>query len=93
MLKRTDRVNGGELNQQELEASLAELCASKAEEFRLLGYESVTPRDIWDCISDRYRGAPPPLYQLVNDILSLKPNQWMNWMTMGALRGTISWDK
>lgn len=66
------------------------LCNSKAEEFRMLGYEHVTGRDIWDCISDRYlKTGNPALHKIVNDILSLKTTQFMNWMTLSVYRGPL----
>lgn len=60
---------------------IEELCRSKAKEFRMLGYE-VEGEDIWKCVSSRYKKELPPLYQLVNDILSLKSNKYMNWAMM-----------
>ena len=66
-----------------LNRDIEKLCISKAEEFRLLGYENVTGKEIWDCVSANYKdGAIPPLHRLVNDILSLKANRFMNWMTL-----------
>jgi hypothetical protein len=72
----------------DLNAMIESLCTSKAQEFRLLGYEHVTGRDVWDCISDRYlKTGNPALHQVVNDILSLKTTQFMNWMTLSVYRG------
>jgi hypothetical protein len=67
----------------ELNAMIEAVCNSKAEEFHMLGYESVTGRDIWDCVSSKYKETPP-LHRVVNDILSLKPTQLMNWMTLSV---------
>jgi hypothetical protein len=65
-----------------------ELCGSKAKEFRMLGYEHVTGEDIWSCISHKYaKTGVPPVHRLVNDILSLKVTQFMNWITMQAYKG------
>lgn len=64
------------------------LCESKAEEFRMLGYEQVQSRDIWECVSDKYhKHGMPPLHRIVNDILSLKVTQFMNWNTMNIYKG------
>jgi len=69
---------------EEIEA----MCRSKAEEFRLLGYEYVTSKDIWDCISRNYdKDGMPPLHKLVNDIYSLKANSYMTYLTIAAYRG------
>lgn len=70
------------LTEEQLNKVVEELCISKAEEFTMLGYENVTGKDIWECISDRYKKGMPLLHQVVNDILSLKTTQYMNWMTM-----------
>ncbi len=78
-----------EMGEQEFNEAIESLCRSKAEEFRLLGYEQVTGPDIWDCVSQKYeKNGIPPLYQLVNDILSLKTTQFMNFMTISAYRGS-----
>jgi len=76
------------MTEEELNAMIEELCESKADEFRLLGYENVTGRDIWECVSVNYReNGQPPLHRVVNDILSLKVTQYMNYVTLGAYRG------
>jgi hypothetical protein len=70
------------LSEEQLNKVVEQLCISKAEEFLMLGYENVTGKEIWECISDRYKKGMPLLHQVVNDILSLKTTQFMNWMTM-----------
>jgi hypothetical protein len=76
------------LSEVELNEVIENLCMSKVEEFKLLGYDYVTGKEIWDCVSDRYRkSGMPALHQIVNDILSLKSTQFMNWMTMSAFKG------
>ncbi|WP_338042382.1 post-transcriptional regulator [Paenibacillus alba] len=72
----------------ELNEIIESLCLSKVEEFVLLGYEHVSGKDIWDCVSDKYRKTGvPSLHQIVNDILSLKSTQFMNWMTISMYKG------
>jgi len=71
------------LDEQDLNAVIEEICNSKADEFRMLGYESVTGRDVWDCVSAKYKELPP-LHRLVNDIMSLRATGLMNWMTLSA---------
>jgi hypothetical protein len=79
-----DEIPGGE----ELNGIIEGLCNSKAGEFRMLGYEQVTGQDIWNCVSDKYhKTGTPALHKIVNDILSLKTTQFMNWMTMRVYRG------
>ncbi|MDU0203467.1 post-transcriptional regulator [Paenibacillus sp. MAH-36] len=76
------------LSDFELSELIENLCLSKVEEFVLLGYEHVTGKEIWDCVSDKYRKTGvPSLHQIVNDILSLKSTQFMNWLTISMYRG------
>ncbi|SEF42352.1 post-transcriptional regulator [Paenibacillus sp. UNC499MF] len=75
------------LTDRELNEMIEGLCLSKAEEFQMIGYEHVTGEEIWECINDRYKKKGlPPLHQVVNDILSLKPNQFMNYLTLSMYR-------
>jgi len=77
------------MDERELNEAIETLCRSKAEEFHLLGYEHVTAKEIWQCVSDRYKtGEDPPLYRIVNDILSLKVTGFMNYLTLSAFKGT-----
>ncbi len=75
-----------DLFDRELTRQVEELCLSKAEEFKLIGYD-VSPENIWLCVSERYKKEIPPLYQVVNDILSLKINKFMNWLMKEAWQG------
>ncbi|MNO56767.1 Post-transcriptional regulator ComN [compost metagenome] len=78
-----------EFTEKHLNEAIESLCRSKAEEFQLIGYEHVTEADIWACVSQKYdKEGFPPLHQLVNDILSLKATQFMNFMTISAFRGS-----
>jgi Post-transcriptional regulator len=75
------------LSEMELNEVIENICNSKAEEFRMLGYEHVTGREVWECVSDKYhKTGVPPLHKVVNDILSLKVTQFMNWMTMSIYK-------
>ena len=38
-----------EYNEEELNKIIENLCWSKSEEFKKLGYEALTGKDIWDC--------------------------------------------
>ncbi len=67
---------------------IEELCMSKAEEFRLLGYEHVTGVEVWHCVSEAYaKSGTPKLHRIVNDILTLKVTKFMNQMTLNAYKG------
>lgn len=75
------------MSDEELSEVIEDICRSKAEEFRMLGYEQVTGKDVWECVSDKYRKTGiPSLHRIVNDILSLKATQFMNWMTMSIYK-------
>ncbi|MBE1443437.1 post-transcriptional regulator [Paenibacillus sp. OAS669] len=75
------------LSDLELNEVIEDICNSKAEEFRMIGYEHVTGMEIWECVSDKYKKTgTPPLHKVVNDILSLKVTQFMNWMTMSIYK-------
>jgi len=79
---------GAALSDAELNRMIEELCESKAEELRMLGYKEVRGEDVWACVSEGYRkSGMPPLYQVVNDILSLKPGRFMNYITLSMYRG------
>lgn len=71
--------------EDELFMQVYNLCKSKSEEFALLGYENVSPKEIWECVSASYKEIPP-LHRLVNDILSLKTTKYMNWQMMNVYR-------
>jgi len=75
------------LDLEEYDRQLEAICESKAEEFHLMGYDHVTAKEIWQCVSDKYKKDVPPLHQVVNDILSLKVTKFMNWMTIYAYKG------
>lgn len=76
------------LDNRELEKLVESLCRSKADEFALLGYSAIQPKDVWECVQSKYRKTGMPrLHQLVNDIFSMKVTDYMNWMTMQAYRG------
>lgn len=74
------------LNEDELMQSIEELCNSKAEEFCFYGYENITGEQIWACVSESYRRGWPRLNRLVNDIMSLKANRFMNWLMISVYK-------
>lgn len=80
-------VSGQKWELGDMEEHIRQLCADKAEEFALYGYENVTSEEIWQCVSASYSGTLPSLHRLVNDILSLKVTKFMNWMTLKAYKG------
>jgi hypothetical protein len=76
------------LNSEErLTEAIEQVCNSKAEEFRLLGYEQVTGAEVWECVSQKYK-VIPPLHRVINDVLTLKTNVFMNWLMIRAYTQT-----
>ncbi|WP_422660193.1 post-transcriptional regulator [Paenibacillus sp. EC2-1] len=77
------------MSDEDLIVTIEMICSSKAEEFRMVGYEYVTSDDVWRCVSSKYeKQGIPSLHQLVNDVLSLKATSLMNYMTISAYKGS-----
>lgn len=57
---------------------------SKVDELHILGYEQATVDLVWDCIVSQWKKKKSEvrLHEMVNAILSLKPAQYMNYLTM-----------
>ncbi|GIP39230.1 hypothetical protein J31TS4_25100 [Paenibacillus sp. J31TS4] len=73
---------------EELDVIIRNLCVIKKEEFAAFGYDHVEWEEIWHCVSSKYKKSGlPPLHKLVNDILTLKADQFMNWITLQAMKG------
>ncbi|WP_411346841.1 post-transcriptional regulator [Paenibacillus sp. WLX1005] len=81
-----------ELSNAELTELIESLCQSKIDEFKMLGYEQITSEELWDCLNSKYeKQGMPRLYALVNDILSMKPNQLMHYLTMSSYKEAEKW--
>jgi hypothetical protein len=64
---------------------------SKQEEFKLLGYDSVSEMDIWDYLVKKKwikEKADPKTSKIVQGILSLKVGEFMNFKAVEALKDT-----
>ncbi|MFC5629814.1 post-transcriptional regulator [Aliibacillus thermotolerans] len=61
---------------------------SKREEFALLGYTKATKEDIWNCVMEKLKKKEVSvrLHVLVNDILSLRLNEYMNKVTIDSYK-------
>jgi hypothetical protein len=61
---------------------------SKVEELHLLGYDRATEDEVWKCIlkKRRKKKEETQLHELINDILSLPPSAYMNWLTAESLK-------
>jgi hypothetical protein len=74
------------LSAEELSLMIEELCHMKAEEFSFLGYKNITGKEVWECVSSRYKKGMPPLHQIVSDILSLRVNAFMDWALLSMYK-------
>lgn len=62
---------------------------SKLDEFKLLGYDTVTEDELWECLEKtlwRKKEEDPMLFQLVEDILSLTINDYMNYIRIESFK-------
>lgn len=58
---------------------LLHLLREKVEEFTLLGYGTVSASDLWSYFQTRKKRRPKSLHELVNAILCLQPQTYMNF--------------
>jgi len=62
---------------------------SKIEEFELFGYDTVTEEELWAYLKNKKWkrvGEEMMLYSVVNDILTLKIGDFMNYVTVEAFK-------
>ena len=70
---------------------IKQLCQSKAEEFAMLGYDNITYKDVWDCVATGFKGSEKPAFhKVVNEILSLKINKYMNYVMINMYKNNGS---
>jgi hypothetical protein len=63
--------------------------ASKQAEFKMLGYEDVTQKELWEFLINKKWKRPKEdvcLYEIVADILAIQPGEYMNFMTVEAFK-------
>ncbi|TCN24590.1 post-transcriptional regulator [Mesobacillus foraminis] len=69
---------------------------SKQEELAMLGYEGVTEQEIWNFLTrKKWKKTKDDirLYEIVADILSVQPGEYMNFVTIEAFKiGSLSLD-
>lgn len=64
---------------------------SKIEELRLLGYGTIKEGQLWEYLTTKkWKRVKEDmkLYEIVDDILSLKPGEYMNFASVEALKLT-----
>ncbi len=62
---------------------------SKLEELEMLGYGAVTEKEVWDYLLNKKWKKPKEdahLFEIVADILAIKPGEFMNYATVEAFK-------
>ena len=61
---------------------------TKLDEFRILGYPTIKANDIWECLHAKRwkRSTNLALHIIVNDIISLKVGEIINYQTVEAFK-------
>ncbi|MFT4412766.1 post-transcriptional regulator [Fredinandcohnia humi] len=69
--------------------SVAPALKSKLEEFDLYGYDKVTEDELWNFLKNKTWkkvSEEKPIHQIVNDILTVKVGDYMNYVTVEAFK-------
>lgn len=68
---------------------------NKIEEFKLLGYESITEDELWKYLITKKWRKPKEeeiqIHKVVNDILSLKVSDYINYTQVSYLQEDVDW--
>jgi hypothetical protein len=85
----------GMADYKEMKEKVIPFLGVKVDEFHLLGYERVDVEDIWNCVTERIdkknkldEQEEIKLYRLVNEIMRLSMNDYLNRMRMESLKGS-----
>ncbi|GGI10560.1 post-transcriptional regulator [Gottfriedia solisilvae] len=73
----------------EFKPKLQVVIESKLDEFKMLGYDTVSEDELWQCLENtlwRKNEDDPKLFQLVEDILSLTVNDYMNYIRIESFK-------
>ncbi|WP_078577224.1 post-transcriptional regulator [Salipaludibacillus agaradhaerens] len=65
---------------------------SKVEEWKMLGYEKISEKDVWECFMikvEKSKERPEKIrsHWMVSELFSLKVNDYMNLVTVAAYKG------
>ncbi len=73
---------------QEWKSTVIPALLSKQGEFKLIGYDEVTTKELWECLEARvWKGNPTKrLHEVVQDIFHLPTATYMSFITVNALR-------
>ncbi len=66
---------------------------SKVDEFHFLGYDRATVDEVWECTLYQLRKKKEfiHLHAFVNDLLTLKPQTYMTWLTVRSYKEPTDW--
>ncbi|MDG5470921.1 post-transcriptional regulator [Jeotgalibacillus sp. ET6] len=76
---------------EEVVVQLGPALSSKREELHLYGYDSVTEQALWQyLVQKKWKKCNDeiPLYAVVNDILTIKAGDYMNWTTRNEYKAS-----
>lgn len=65
--------------------------SSKLEEFRLLGYDSITETELWEfLIKKKWKKAKdePKLHKIIQDILTIKVSDFISYAAIESYKST-----
>jgi hypothetical protein len=80
---------------RQLRTKMQPAIKSKLEEFQLMGYGHIQENQIWEYLENKKwkkEGQGKMLHQVINDILTLKAGDIINFMTMQSYK-TTSFEK
>ncbi|AIC93962.1 MULTISPECIES: post-transcriptional regulator [Shouchella] len=86
----------GEKQQFEVwQEDVAPILSIKKDEFHELGYDRVSTADLWLYIVDKQKKRKTfmPFYAFVDELLSIKPQDYMTWLTVNTYKEPIDWFK
>ncbi|MCL7746947.1 post-transcriptional regulator [Halalkalibacter alkaliphilus] len=66
---------------------------SKVDEFHFLGYDRATKDDVWECVLYQLRKKKEFIHinSFVSELLTLKPQTYMTWLTVNAYKDPTDW--
>ncbi|WLR49981.1 post-transcriptional regulator [Bacillus tianshenii] len=66
---------------------------SKVDELHYLGYTRATADNVWSCLKKKrwHKNEQLRLHQVVSDVLSLSPHDYMNYLTQESYRNDQDW--
>lgn len=76
---------------EKFHATVMPAIKSKVEEFSILGYGTISEKELWGFLTNKkWRKVKEDirLYEIVDDIMTVKPGEYMNYASVEALKLT-----